>query len=1092
MSIAADPSVSDSIAYLQDFVKQSGSSTRNALPQESPDTFRPGLRDSPLAERRSLPNISILSHRSSSAPPLDARGSLRRDSGGEDGHASIGTGATYAATGPLGSGKTFVYSANDWRRAGVLKGTSPLQGSWAAAASTSADYSPHIRNTASASDGRAHLSRLPSSLSDSTVSRSAASAASAAPSSRTMFRYGKDSAGPPSSFRSYSYFCRGAAGGGGGWAASSPPPASGWERRRASSLSPPQLYRRANSAAVTPSAPLGWRHASTPPPPISGRGSSLSSLLWGWRDHSGGGAYRGIATGASPSPHSPPRHRRTLPWEEDSAQGLCANRAPASYAPPAARAPRRDAAYEEVKEEPSSQWSGPPLRRPPLAPSATGATSTATPLAVSDGRVVHSVQPVELASGHSADEHAANIHRIARYLKDYYAREAGEKERGVESLSAEDVAGLVQCFYVDLYRTVRQARQAAGLETSSFQVEDPTENVIESIAPAPPPPPPPRPLQRERADTDAQEQGPTAFCRSASAPHPCKPSAAPDSGGRAEKADGHALCDAGVQAPLATTLTSRPPAATACATRQPSDNATLPSQPFVSAWAEDQQRRATAFGAHHALANGSATSDVGPTCRAPNSQLAFSGGGTHPVQIITARLPAFRNDDTATMGDGHPPPGDRRPSAKSPALRTAAGTPPGSRVRREAGARGSSTNRAAAECGALPHRLEKVNSDTASSLALAAMPSPPYRHPRRVVDAAEAAPSRTMVQHHKLPPSQQQMIFGTPHRPPLSAPNGFAAALSPWARHRQVDTNNRGQRRLHERQGAPLRAGGGRMRMRDGYVDSSSDSRSSSGGGSVSHERSRDDGETRGRGGCKDPGSAAGRATLMATQEPTSGIVKRPLKDLMPLLRSRGTLVLKHIHNSRRPHLRRFQILDCVATYNGSEVLMPHLTWATPAEVCGHDRSPRAKRSKHGVPLPTGLSFSQQEVPYETALNLHQLEAVYVGVGRGITEAYVTLFYRTRDSTSSRSSRGSGGGGSAAVRDHVGRPVANGMCAVFVFASRPVAVSFLCEDDRQLWVGALMGVVERNRTLRTWQAGNFTAEKKAVTHSRAGWAAAPH
>ncbi|KAG5507181.1 hypothetical protein JIQ42_06587 [Leishmania sp. Namibia] len=1057
MPIAADSSVSDSIAYLQDFVNQSGSSTCLVPTQGSPDTLRSGLHKPPAVERCSPPNISILSHNSSSALPLDVRDRLRRDGGGEEGRASIGADKAYSSNSRLGTTKTFVYSANDWRNDGVVSGASLLQRSRAAAASASAGYSPHIRKAASAEEGRAGQSHLPSFLNHSSASRSAASAGFAGPSSGTMFRYGKDSAAPPSSSRRNLHLHSGGAGGG-RWAASSPPRASVWERRRASSFSSPPLYRRTTAATATTPAPLGWRRSSVPPPPVSGRGSSLSSLLWGWRDHSGEGAHGGIATAASPVPPESHRYRDKYSWEEGSARGSYVDGAPASHpmppvlpascAPPVGRAPRRGAAYEEVKEEGSSQLSSPPLRRPPLAPSTAGAASATTPPTVSDDRDVHPAQPLELISGRNPDEHASNVHRIAHYLKDYYAREAGETERGVESLSAEDVTGLAQCFYIDLYRTVRQARQAAGLETSSFLLEDPTESVIVSVARAPPPPPP----QRERQVAYTPPQGAAALGRSASPSLPRRPSAAPKSQGGMERADARELHNAEVQAPPVTTPTSPPLAVTACASRQPSDNAALPSQPFVSAWAQDQQRRVTAFGAQYRLTNGSATSDVGPTYRAPNSQLAFSGGGTHPVQIITARLPAFRNDDATAAGDGSPAQANCRPSATSPVLRAGAGATSASRAYEEARTRGRPSTPAAAGRSALPHSFDTANSEAASSLALAAMPSPPYRHSRRVVGAAGAATSPATVQHHQLLSSQPQMSFGVSQHPPFSAPNGFAAALagpspSPRIHHRQGDTNQRGQHHRYEGQHMPLQARGRQMHVRDGFVDNSS---------SGSSEGSHDGGERPGRDGCKGPGGATGRATLAAAQEPSSGIVKRPLKDLMPLLRSRGTLIVKHIHHSRRPHLRHFQVLDCMVAYGGSEVLMPHLTWAPPAEVRRHDRLPRAKRSKHGAPLPTGLSFSQQEVPYATALNLIHLEAVYVGIGRGIAEAHMTLFRRARGGSSS---------GGAVVLDHLGRPVANGMCAVFVFASRPVAVSFLCEDDRQVWVGAMMGVVERNRTV---------------------------
>ncbi|CAG9568991.1 conserved hypothetical protein [Leishmania major strain Friedlin] len=741
---------------------------------------------------------------------------------------------------------------------------------------------------------------------------------------------------------------------------------------------------------MTTPVPRRWRHSSAPPPPVSRRGPSPSSLLWGWGDSSGEDTHRGAATAstdaataASPSPYELRGRRDKHVWEEDSVRASYVNSASASrpvpsvlsapHSPPKAPAARRDAAYEEVREDQSSQSWRQPLQRPPLAPSPPCATSTTAPPTVSAERVLHHVEPVEFVSCHNAHEHAANVRRIARYLKNYYAREAGEMERGVESLSAEDVAGLVQCFYIDLYRTVRQARREAGMETSSFLVEDPTENVIASVAPVPPPPPP----QRERHDSYTP-----------------------------------------------------------------------------------QQQRSTTSDAQNRLVNSSATSDTEPTYRAPNAQLAFSGGGTHPVQIITARLPAFCNDDITTAGDGPSALGHLRPSVALSVSPAASSTASASRAHEEARARVSPAGPASVGSDALPYDLDNENTEAVSSLVQAATPSPPYRHLHRAVDSAGAAPSCATVQHHQPSSFQPHEVFGVSQRHPFSAPNGFVAASaepssSPQLNHRQGDTNSRGRHNRYGLQDASLHTRGRHVRMRNGHVGGSSSS-SSGEGGDHGGETGRCDGR-------RDAGSGAGRAKLAASQ-PSSGIIKRPLKELMPLLRSRGTLAVKHIHNRRRPHLRLFQILDCMDTYRGSEVLMPHFTWATPAEAHQHDRLPRAKRMKHGAPLPTGLSLAQQAVPYETALNLVHLEAVYVGAGHGIAAAHMALFRRAKCEGNSCGSDSRVDGG-AAVVDHGGHPVANDMCAVFVFASRPVAVSFLCEDDRQAWVGAMMGVVERNRTL---------------------------
>ncbi|GET86055.1 hypothetical protein, conserved [Leishmania tarentolae] len=748
------------------------------------------------------------------------------------------------------------------------------------------------------------------------------------------------------------------------------------------------------AATTTTPVPREWRESSAPPPRISRRGALPSSLLWGWGDKSGEDTHRSVAaassytaTAASPVPYVPCWQGDKHVRGEDSVRDSYVNSAhascsapsalSASHSPPAAPAARRDAAYEEVREDQSSQSWRQPLRRPPLVPSPPCAASTTTPPTVSADPVVHPSDRVQFASCLNADDHAANIRCITHYLKNYYAREAGEVERGVESLSAEDVAGLAQCFYIDVYRTVRQARREVGLETSSFLVEDPTENIIASVAPEPPSPPP-APPQRERHDN------------------------------------------------------------------------------FLP-----QQQCTTTAGAQTQLADRSATPDKGPIFRAPNSQLAFNDGGTHSAQIIMARLPAFRNNDITTAGGGSSVPGHLRSSAMPSVSPGASSTASASRAHKEARACAGPSGSNAAGARVPPHNLDSESAGP-TSVAQMAAPSPPPPHMHQAVATAGVAPQCATVQHHQSLSCQPRTAFEVSQHRLFSGPNGRVGSpaepsSSARLKHRQGATNNSEHHNHHGRQGVSLHTCGRDAHMRDGYVDSSSSSSSSGKGGDNGDETGRVDGR-------RNSGGGVDRAKLVASQ-PSSGIVKRPLKDLMPLLRSRVTLAVKHTHNSLRPHLRLFQILDCMDTYRGREVLMPHFTWATPAEAHRQDRLLPATRSKHGAPLPTGLSLSQQEVPYECALNLIHLEAVYVGAGRGIPEAHMTLFRRAKCGVSSHGINCRVDGG-AAVIDHRGCPVPNDMCAVFVFASRPVAVCFMREADRQAWVGAMMGVVERNRTLK--------------------------
>lgn len=72
-----------------------------------------------------------------------------------------------------------------------------------------------------------------------------------------------------------------------------------------------------------------------------------------------------------------------------------------------------------------------------------------------------------------SDVHAENLHTIIYYLKNHYALDAQESRKGLETMTPEDVLGLVQCFYVDMYRTVRDYRDSVGIGRAGFKDEDP-------------------------------------------------------------------------------------------------------------------------------------------------------------------------------------------------------------------------------------------------------------------------------------------------------------------------------------------------------------------------------------------------------------------------------------------------------------------------------------------------------------------------------------------------------------------------------------------------------------------------------------------
>ncbi|KPA74329.1 hypothetical protein ABB37_09316 [Leptomonas pyrrhocoris] len=1000
----SEPSVSDSISYLQNFLNTSAAvpdepATRPALPPSRPPSSLPAaflpstLHSDPLSlPRRSPPStISVLSHRSSVQHSAI------------DGDNVAAPNSAYAAAATVPSPFGTLLQA---KRSTLLD--TPRASQTPRTVETSLLFSAG-RKPIHLTSGRApRTADGASKLSDTFTSQGNASASVAG--SSGMFRYGSGSTRRT----------------GDGWrnpytASQRPSTPRNGDRQRTT-----PLWGQSPSPRVGEQLP--WRRGSVPPSTHQG-----SSLLWGWGHENGG---HGGATSPSlplyeaPLSSSGDRPRGNRHPDNEINQATYRTSAPPMSSGSAARQ-SRESAYEEVGERDpparSQMQEGAGRRRQPPLPPPSAARPSPTP---------RTVEPVTLTTCHNADEHAANMRRIAHYLKDYYAREADEGERGVESLTAEDVAGLAQCFYIDLYRTVRQARRSAGLETSSFAAEDPTANVTAG-AETPPPPPPPR-----------KEEGRYGRARRGISAPPSESEEGDAAGNESDNAGEERVEErereirSPTPPPQFANARSTPPKTsperTTYAPPPPQGPARLSNSvnTSTSSVSGRQQRQRTAPTSrqppyqHTSLLSSPEeellSSAAATTRLAPNQQLAYSGGGTHPVQIITARVPAFRNDDALSDPQGRTQSSQRPHSVPGRSSSSAASSfSVGSGVPRAPPPPPSYTYHRNGHRSDLPQG--ERTADAASEFALASSPSPPYRHSNFALPPY-------------LPPNLQH-----PPRAPSNATSPYTRPTTPPGIIKGSLSNSRLSKR-------PTRDGGGQhVQMRPHFQGDSSSSSSSSSNG----DEACDEGASYTAEGSEN-GSAAGLrrpSRRPAPAEPSSGIVKRPLKELMPLLRSHGTLLVKHIRGNRRPHLRLCQILDCVDVYKGSEVLMPHFTWAAADDVYRHDKRPRAKKTKKGVPLPTGLSLSQEEVPFETALNLTQLAAVYVGAGRGIAAEYMGLFHRRKRD--------------GAVVDHRRRPVADGMCVVFVFASRPVAVTFLREADRQVWVGAMMSVVERNRTLST-------------------------
>lgn len=178
--------------------------------------------------------------------------------------------------------------------------------------------------------------------------------------------------------------------------------------------------------------------------------------------------------------------------------------------------------------------------------------------------------------------------------------------------------------------------------------------------------------------------------------------------------------------------------------------------------------------------------------------------------------------------------------------------------------------------------------------------------------------------------------------------------------------------------------------------------------------------------------SAASSGARSARQRSYGRSPQRPhhahsLRELMAVLR-KGTTMLKHSAYNRQPNLLFFRVLDRPTEFQGRRVLMPHLTWTA----C------------HNAEATDG------ETAVDAALNLIELHELHVGPGQDDGEVGHLLFFRRHGH----------------VLDEHQVHIPHHMCAVLSFASRNVAVSFLSERDRQLWIPALREVVKRNHQLK--------------------------
>lgn len=723
-------------------------------------------------------------------------------------------------------------------------------------------------------------------------------------------------------------------------------------------------------------------------PPISHLPSSAptTSLSWGWQDeatHRGSGAGMSVAMAKSakdgvalqrakgpsrmppllPSSGLAPPQQHRWDFPQAAYEEVHASKDAGTYG--AALAGHHEAFRVE------NSRSDEQLRQPPPPPPPPPAGAEAVTPMVGKGLPYFTL---------CSSQHPGNMLAIACYLKDYYAREAAETSRGVETLSPEDIAGLGQCFCVDLHRIVQRARLSLGMDVSAFRDGSASESTaLPLTAPCPP-----------QKEDRAQHYGGLGYAETAAARSPAPTAASSRSPPRVPPSPDHSA-----EASAAPTS----PQQQHQSILSTDDTPTQPMEPADTAeW-----------------------SGVKASMRP--SQLAYSGTASHPVQMITALVPKFHNSDALSRSPNSNSVIPAPPQSFRPSISTASSM--GTLHDRRA------TIAASSAAGGTVFAESEADR---SLRALAASPCPPYKSPLRMQPLSHQSTDTSFT---------ASVSFSAPHPPPLRRATPTTAATAPRTLRRQSGLT--GPRSTHSSPQPPREdhQSTTAARSRRGETAESYSNPetfrpdlcpSSETGGSVSRFCPLDTREAR------------------ASRPRTSSIAKRPLKELMPILRGAATLLVKYVGASRRPHLRLFQILDCTAEYDGQRVLMPHLTWVTPE----HRESGTAD-ARPGNAAHTGLSAQNVAVPYDVALNLVELKAVYVGVGRGIDESDLQLFL-TKKTGPLRED--------VAVLDQTKTPVPPDMCAVLVFTTRSVAISFVREADRQVWLGAMMAVVERNKFLK--------------------------
>ncbi|CCW71668.1 unnamed protein product [Phytomonas sp. Hart1] len=141
-----------------------------------------------------------------------------------------------------------------------------------------------------------------------------------------------------------------------------------------------------------------------------------------------------------------------------------------------------------------------------------------------------------------------------------------------------------------------------------------------------------------------------------------------------------------------------------------------------------------------------------------------------------------------------------------------------------------------------------------------------------------------------------------------------------------------------------------------------------------------------------------------------------------------GGYLLKHFSSFRAPHLRFFCVQDRLTRFREQPLRMPHLTWR-----------------------PQNRDFRAADLLKDDAQEAHALNLIHLQTARRGVDLAPGLFKRK---------------GGRPV-DHGGRPIPPERCAVLIFHAKTLGLSFLSQEDQDLWMNGFAAIIQRNQLYNT-------------------------